>query len=127
MESLRYQSDSFNLTDYRLTYSRSISQIEDNVSELSSWDDRDQLLAVLNRPSTIFTLDLEGHITAQYPLDRISATDGIAYLGHRQIALSDKKHGQIFLAQLPELPSTIDLTHAPTNYRAHLTIHTLKI
>ena len=108
-----HQSDSFNLTDYRLTYSRSISQIDDNLSGLSYWDDRDQLLAVLNRSPTILTLDMEGHITAQYPLDGISDTEGIAYLGNGQIALSDEKHGQIVLAQLPELPSTIDLTHAP--------------
>ena len=109
-----HQADSFNLADYHLAYSRSISEIENNLSWLSYWDERGELLAVLNKPPTILTLDLEGHITAQYPLDGISDTEGIAYLGNGQIALSNEKHGRIVLTQLPDQPSAVDLSHAPT-------------
>lgn len=109
-----HRADSFNLADYRLAYSRSISEIEDNLSGLSYWDERGELLAVLNRPPTVLTLNLDGHITAQYPLDGISDTEGIAYLGNGQIALSNEKHGKIVLAHLPEQPGTIDLRRAPT-------------
>lgn len=109
-----HHADSFNLADYHLAYSRSISEIENNLSGLSYWDERGELLAVLNRPPTILTLDLEGHITAQYPLDGISDTEGIAYLGNGQIALSNEKHGRIVLTQLPDQPSAVDLSHAPT-------------
>lgn len=108
-----HQTDSFPLADYRLAYSRSISQIEDNLSGLSYWDERGELLAVLNRPPTILTLDLEGHITAQYPLKGVSDTEGIAYLGNGHVALSNEKHGQVVLTHIPDQPGTIDLTRAP--------------
>lgn len=105
--------DSFPLQDYRLTYSRTIPQIEKNLSGLSYMEDQQTLLAVLNRPPTILELNLQGDIQATYPLDGISDTEGISYLGNGQVALSNEKHGRIVLAQLPEQPGRLDLKNAP--------------
>lgn len=108
-----HRAESVNVQDYTLAYFRTLNSIEDNLSGLSYWDERDELLAVLNRPPTILTLNSKGDITAQYPLQGISDTEGIAYLANGQVVLSNEKHGQIVLAHLPEQPSTIDLSKAP--------------
>ncbi|MEQ4618915.1 MAG: SdiA-regulated domain-containing protein [Corticimicrobacter sp.] len=107
------RSSAFWLPDYRVVSWHRIPEIDNNLSGLSFVGERQELLAVLNRPPTLVTLDLAGNFKAAYPLEGISDTEGISYLGHGQVALSDEKHGQVVIARLPEQPGPIDLTHAP--------------
>ena len=103
------QSGSLPLQTYRMEIdSRVVAGIDRNLSGLAFNTDTRQLIAVINRPATLLTMDLEGRILHRHKLRHASDVEGVAYLGNNRIALAEEGRGRIVIAQLPK-SATADL------------------
>lgn len=92
---------------------RPIVGIDRNLSGLAFNGDTKQLIAVINRPATLLTLDLEGRVLRRHRLRNASDVEGVAYLGNNRIALSEEGDGRILVATLPRrVDAELDLKDA---------------
>lgn len=102
------------LSDFRVHSVKALPSVEKNLSGLAYQPEAGVLLAVQNRPTTLIRMLPSGRILSTHELQGISDTEGIAYLGHGQIALLSEKHNQIVLTRLPGGDDPIKLHDAPT-------------
>lgn len=103
------QQGSLPLQTYRMDIdSRAVAGIDRNLSGLAFNTDSKQLIAVINRPATLLTMDLEGRVLHRHKLRHASDVEGVAYLGNNRIALAEEGRGRIVIAQLPT-SATADL------------------
>lgn len=102
------------LSELRAVSATALPSVDQNLSGLAYQPETQTLLAVQNRPTTLLRLLPSGRVLSTHALDGISDTEGIAYLGHGQIALVSEKHNQIVLARLPGGDEPISLHRAPT-------------
>ncbi|PWK82121.1 uncharacterized protein YjiK [Fulvimonas soli] len=73
----------------------------ENLSGLA-WDaQRDQLVAVLNRPATLLLLDREGAVQARHRLRGFADTEAVAALGDGWYVVSEEGRAQLALFRLP--------------------------
>lgn len=102
------------LRQYRMDVdSRVVDGIDRNLSGLAFNPDTNQLIAVINRPATLLTMDLEGRVLHRHRLRHASDTEGVAYLGGNHVALVEESRGRIVIVQLPEAASgELDLQNA---------------
>lgn len=102
------------LQTYRMEIdSRVVTGIDRNLSGLAFNTDTNQLIAVINRPATLLTMDLEGRVLHRHRLRHASDVEGVAYLGNNRIALAEEGRGRIVIAQLPKnIHSDLDLQDA---------------
>lgn len=94
-------------TDLSLQYrmdvdSRVVAGIDKNLSGLAFNTDTNQLIAVINRPATLLTMDLEGRVLHRHRLRHASDVEGVAYLGNNHIALVEEGRNRVVIAQLPK-------------------------
>jgi uncharacterized protein YjiK len=94
---------SLTLQTYRMEIdSRVVAGIDRNLSGLAFNTDTKQLIAVINRPATLLTMDLEGRVLHRHRLRHASDVEGVAYLGNNRIALVEEGRGRIVVAELPK-------------------------
>jgi uncharacterized protein YjiK len=96
------QAGSLPLQSYRMDIDgRIVAGIERNLSGLAYDDDKNQLIAVINRPATLLTMDLEGRVLHRHRLRHASDIEGVAYLGNNRVALAAESDSRILIAALP--------------------------
>lgn len=94
--------DSLPLHNYRMDIdARMVAGIDRNLSGLAFNTDRQQLIAVSNRPATLLTMDLEGRVLHRHRLRGATDVEGVAYLGNNRIALTEEGRSRIIIATLP--------------------------
>jgi uncharacterized protein YjiK len=84
-----------------------LAEIPDNLSGLAFDSDNNRLLAVVNNPEELLTLDLLGKVTGRYPLADFIDTEGIAYLGDNRVAVVEERSHHIYFIDLPPAPATL--------------------
>lgn len=82
-------------------HAKPISQVDKNLSGLAYMPERDELIAVMNRPATLLVLSKEGELLHRYPLSGVSDTEGVAYLGDGRVAVLQEKKRTIAVLTLP--------------------------
>lgn len=82
-------------------YAKPIVGVEQNLSGLAYVPERDELIAVVNRPGTLLILNTDGQLLRQHPLSGVSDTEGVAYLGHNRVAVLQEKKRTIAVMTLP--------------------------
>lgn len=99
---------SIGLNDYRWDGQRTLlTEILANLSGLTFDADNNRLLAVVNNPEEVLTLDLAGNITGRYPLQDFVDTEGIAHLGGDRVAVVEERSHSIYFIDLPALPGPL--------------------
>ncbi|HWV63308.1 MAG TPA: SdiA-regulated domain-containing protein [Oxalicibacterium sp.] len=108
------QTGSLPLQAYRMDIDgRVIDGIDRNLSGLAFNHEAKQLIAVVNRPATLLTMDLEGHVLHRHRLRHASDVEGVAYLGNNRIALSEEGDSRILVTTLPaKADAELDLRDA---------------
>lgn len=97
------QVGSLPLSTYRMEIDgRMVDGIDRNLSGLAFNTDTKQLIAVINRPATLLTMDLEGRVLHRHRLRNASDVEGVAYLGGNHVALAEEGRSRIVIAQLPK-------------------------
>ena len=92
-----------------------IAGVRRNLSGLAFDADHQQLVAVVNRPSTLLRLSLDGELLSTHPLQHAADVEGVAYLGQGRIALLEEGKSRVLFTQLPEINnSPLDLKTAFT-------------
>ena len=98
------------LTGYRMDIdARVVPGIDKNLSGLAFDTDHDRLIAVVNRPATLYTLDRNGEPTGRYPLRHGPDIEGVAYLGNNRVALLQERKNTLHIVTLPAQPGPIDM------------------
>lgn len=103
------------LHTYRMdVVARVVTGVDRNLSGLAFDTDRRQLIAVVNRPPTLLTMDLEGRVLSRHRLRNAADVEGVAYLGQNRIALVEEGSSRIIVTSLPSgsNDTDIDLRHA---------------
>jgi uncharacterized protein YjiK len=95
---------------------RPVEGIDRNLSGLAFDAERQRLIAVINRPATLLTLDLDGRVTGRHRLRNASDVEGVAFLGGGRVALVEEGSQRILLATLPRdgKDADLDLRDAPS-------------
>lgn len=108
------QNGSLPLQAYRMEIDgQPVAGIDRNLSGLAYNDDAGQLIAVINRPATLLTMDLDGRVLHRHRLRHASDVEGVAYLGDNRIALSEEGDNRILVAALPgKADAELDLRNA---------------
>ncbi|PKM00475.1 MAG: DNA-binding protein [Gammaproteobacteria bacterium HGW-Gammaproteobacteria-9] len=89
---------------------RGISQ---NLSAVSYDADLDRLLAVVNGgPTELVALSKTGELLERYPLQGFGDIEGVTYMGHGRVAVSDERAQQISIFRLPAQPRPIEASEA---------------
>jgi uncharacterized protein YjiK len=95
-------ADSLPLHNYRMDIdARAVTGVDRNLSGLAFNNDRQQLIAVINRPATLLTMDLEGRVLHRHRLRNATDVEAVAYLGNNRIALTEEGRSRIIVATLP--------------------------
>lgn len=96
------RTGSLPLQNYRMDIdARVVAGVDRNLSGLAFNNDRQQLIAVINRPATLLTMDLEGRVLHRHRLRNASDVEAVAYLGNNRIALTEEGRSRIIIATLP--------------------------
>jgi uncharacterized protein YjiK len=107
----RPSAGGLHLADYRMDIdARPVAGVRKNLSGLSYDADHDQLIAVVNRPATLYTLHTDGTVIGVYPLKNVSDTEGVAYLGDGDVAVVEEGRGRIWTFKLPDQAQDIDVS-----------------
>lgn len=114
----RWEDNSLWLPHYEFDISgKPVDGIKNNLSGLSYAYDRDQLIAIINSPPEIITLNTQGEIIHRYPIIGANDTEGIAYLGSNRVAVLQEKRRSIIIIELPlanHTPITVSEENAYT-------------
>jgi len=109
-------ANSLPLHNYQMDVgARVVAGVDRNLSGLAFNSDRQQLIAVINRPATLLTMDLEGRVLSRHRLHNASDIEGVAYLGNNRIAMTEEGRSRIIVTDLPAIGffnSDMDLRHA---------------
>jgi len=90
-----------------------VQGINQNLSAVSYDGEQDRLLAVVNGgPAELVVLSKTGELLERYPLHGFGDIEGIAYMGHGRVAVSDERAQQVSIFQLPAQPRPIDISEA---------------
>ena len=90
-----------------------VEGIRKNLSAVTYDADLDCLLAVVNGgPTELVTLSKTGELLERYPLQGFGDIEGVTYMGHGRVAVSDERAQQVSVFQLPALPRPIDISEA---------------
>ncbi|MCQ4320488.1 SdiA-regulated domain-containing protein [Stutzerimonas stutzeri] len=102
------------LPDYRVVIDgKPVEGIERNLSAITYDADLDRLLAVVNGgPTELVVLSRTGDLLAHYPLTGFGDIEGVTYMGHGRVAVSDERAQQVSIFQLPSAPRSIDVSEA---------------
>lgn len=104
----REDGSGMGLADYRWDGRATLlDSVQDNLSGLTFDADNNRLLAVMNNPEELLTLDLQGRITGRYPLQDFVDTEGVAYLGDNRVAVVEERSHAIYFIDLPPLPAPL--------------------
>jgi uncharacterized protein YjiK len=95
---------------------RPVAGVDRNLSGLAFDTERQRLIAVINRPATLLTLDLEGQVTGRHRLRNASDVEGVAFLGGGRVAMVEEGTQRILLAAVPDggQDGDLDLQRAPS-------------
>lgn len=105
--------DGLTLQGYALERAIQVAGVGRNLSGLAFDPDRQQLIAVVNRPATLLRLSQDGSVQSRHALQHAADVEGVAYLGAGRIALVEEGRSRILFAQLPETADApMDLRHA---------------
>lgn len=87
--------------------------IDRNLSAITYDSDQDRLLAVINGgPTELVVLSKRGELLERYPLHGFGDIEGVTYIGHGRVAVSDERAQQISIFQLPAQPRVVDISEA---------------
>jgi len=90
-----------------------VEGISRNLSAVSYDADLDRLLAVVNGgPTELVALSKSGELLERYPLQGFGDIEGVTYMGHGRVAVSDERAQQISIFRLPTQPRPIDASEA---------------
>lgn len=91
---------------------RPVPGIEGKFSGLTYDPLQKRLLGVVNKPTAIVSLSMDGQLLATYPIKGTSDVNGIAWMGGNRIALVNGKRNRVVLTEIPTTPQAIDVTRA---------------
>lgn len=105
------------LADYVLEQATPVAGVTRNLSGLAFDTDRQQLIAVVNRPATLLRLSPDGQALSRHPLQHAADVEAVAYLGAGRVALVEEGRSRILFAQLPQAAD------APMDLRQAFALH----
>jgi uncharacterized protein YjiK len=91
---------------------RTVQGIEGIFSGLTYDPLQKRLLGVVNKPTAIVALSMDGQLLATYPIKGMSDVNGIAWMGGNRIALVNGKRNRVVLTEMPTTPQALDVTRA---------------
>lgn len=90
------------LTTFNKCYSVTISTIADDLSGVCYNYDRGTLFGVINGTESVREIDLNGNEIRNISLSGFWDTEGIAYMGNNEYALTEEQNGRIVFITIPD-------------------------
>lgn len=78
-----------------------VEGVDNNLSGITFDPERQQLWAVVNGPSLLLGLSLDGKLLSRHPLTGFHDVEGVAYLGDNRLALVEERHQTIVVMPIP--------------------------
>ncbi len=97
-----WRAKSIWLGDYRAVIdAHALPGVADNLSGITFDTERRQLWAVINGPSELIGISLEGEILTRHPLNGFHDVEGVVFLGDGQLAVVEERRQTVLVLPTP--------------------------
>ncbi|UAW96851.1 SdiA-regulated domain-containing protein [Halopseudomonas nanhaiensis] len=101
-------SEAVGLGDFGATIeAKRIDGVDDNLSGITFDPERQQLWAVVNAPSLLLGISLEGELLSRHTLEGFHDVEGVTYLGNDRLALVEERRQTIIVMPVPALSGAL--------------------